>query len=103
MLRRDRQADDGQGKEQGKEQVHDRKFKSGENNPDDIHDKRKRAARRFGFSYFTTEWCDNATGEPETHETKGDAHDRQAQQQAAENITKKDYEPAEDKEHKVAD
>jgi len=103
VLRRDWQADDGQGKEQRKDEVHDRKFKSRENDPDDVHDERKCAAGRFSFAYVATERRDNAAGEPETHKTERDAHDRQAQQKAAENITEKDYEPTENKKHKVAD
>lgn len=103
MLRRDWQTDDGQCKEQGKDQVHDGKFKSRENDPDDIHDEGKRTARRFGLAYFATEWRDNTARQPETHESERYADDGETQQDATEDITEKDYESTENKEHKVPD
>jgi hypothetical protein len=83
--------------------VHDGKFEPRENDPDDVHDQRKRTARWIRFTHLASERRDDATGEPETHEAEWDAYDRKAQQDAAENVAEEDYEPTKNEEYDVAE
>jgi len=90
VLCSDRETDDRQRKKEREDQVHYGEFKSGQNDPYDVHDQRYRTARRFGFLNLPTERGEDATGKSETHETERDADDREAQKNAAKNITQED-------------
>jgi len=83
--------------------MHDRKLEPWQDDPNDVHDQRNRTARRFGFSNLSTKGSDDAAGEPETHEAERNAYDRQAQQNATEDVAQKNYESTEYEKHKIAE
>ena len=96
-------ADDGQRKDQRETQVHDGKFQPRQDDPDDIHDQCNRTAWRFSLLNLSTKRCEDPSGEPETHQTERNAYDRQAQQNATENVTQEDHESTEYEEDNVAE
>ena len=49
-----------------------------------------RPVRWFGLAYLATEWRDDTAGESETHESERNADDREAQQDAAQNLAEED-------------
>ncbi len=102
MLRGDRQADNRDREEQREYQVHDGKFEPGQNDPDDIHDDRDRAARRLGIDDLAPEWREHATRQPKAHESEWNANDRDAKQQSAEHVAQEDQESAEDEKNEIA-
>jgi len=86
VLHRDRKTDDSQCEKCREQEVHYRELESRQNNPDDVHDQRYGTARWFGFADLATKRCDHTACESETHESERDAYDRQAQQDAAQNV-----------------
>ncbi len=103
VLHRERKANDRQCKEQRQYQVHDGEFEPRQDDPDDVHDQCNRTARRFGVTHLASEWRDDATGEPEAHKAEWNTDDREAQQDATEDVSKEDYEPTENEEHEIAE
>jgi hypothetical protein len=83
--------------------VHDGKLQPWQDDPDDVHDQRNRAAWRFSWLNLSTKRREDSPGEPETHETERNAYDRQAQQDATENVTQEDYESTEYEEDNVTE
>ena len=103
MLHRERDADDRKGKERRKQEMHDGQFETRQDDPDDIHDQRERAARRFRLAHLAAERRQDATGKLEALDAKGDTDDRQAEDDPAQQLAEEDQEPAEDEEEDIAD
>ena len=102
MLYREWEAYDRQRKECREQQMHDSELKPRQDYPDDVHDQCDRPARWFGCAYLATKWRDDTTSESETHDSKRYADDREAQQDATQNVTKEDKESAKYEEHQIA-
>ena len=86
MLGRDRQADDGDGEQQGHEQVKQRQFKAGQDDPDDVHHDGQATAGRFFFADFTPERRNGQCGQLETLDAERDADDGDAQDDGADQV-----------------
>jgi hypothetical protein len=102
VLYREWKAYDRQCKQCREQQVHNRQLEPRQDDPDDVHDKRNRPARRFGLGYLATKGCDDAASESKTHQTERYADDREAQQYAAENIAQEDCESTENEKDQIA-
>ena len=102
VLFRDWQAYDRQCKKCREQQMHDRKFESRQDDPDDVHDQRNCATWRFGFSHLPAERRYDAPGELEALYAERNAYDRKAQQDATEDVANEDYKTAEYEKHDIA-
>ncbi len=98
-----RKTDDSQCEEQREHQVHDGKFEPRQDDPNNVHDQRYRTARRFSCSNLSAKRSDDTPGEPKTHKAERNAYDRQAQQNATEDITQEDYESTEYEKNNIAE
>ena len=103
VLHGERETDDREREERGEQQVHDREFEARQDDPDDVQEQRQGAAWRFRLEDVATKRGENTARQLEALEAERDADNREAQDDAAEDVTQEDQESPEDEEDEVAE
>jgi hypothetical protein len=101
VLHSKRETNDRKSEDHGQYQMHDGELEAWQDNPDDIQYQCERSSRRLGLEHVTAERSKDTTGKLEALVTEWDADNREAEQNAAEDIAQKDYESAEYEEHDI--
>ena len=91
------QTDDRKGEKSCQEKMHQCQFKTGQNDPNNVHDDGNSTTGWLCLANFVTEGCHPQYGELETLNSEGNTNNCDTQQDATQDIGEGDKKPAEDK------